>query len=249
MPNLPPGFIPLPGPLPISPLYDTDKLKGNQLEDKVDVLQDWIEGWVFDCARALLDHPEVHGHFASISLTLSYFEGHQVWRTGDDSTGKSKAFFRDCFKTVFVPVQLNANPQTPNPTPPTMEKVADRLYELARCGFAHMGLPREGVVWTSTGTAITYSFDPQSGKILTLIIDPWKFLEAARTHFDKYIEELKDPKNTTLRVNFEKAWNLVVTGNPIILPPGFKFPTPEEMPTPVKDSRWKAIWKLLWNKD
>lgn len=239
MANLPPGFTPLPGPFKVSPLYDSDKLQGNRIEDKIDVLQDWIEGWVFDCAQALLDHPKVHGHFAAISLTLSYFEGHQVWRIGTESRGKSKAFFRDTFKTVFSPATPSASQLAQGWAQPNLEEVADRMYELARCGFAHLGLPKEGVVWAKTGVAISTTTLLQGNKIVTLIIDPWEFLDAARAHFDAYIDEVKKPTSTVLRANFEKAWGLLISGSPILFPPGFTSKQPPQKHEFKRQSRRK----------
>ena len=60
--------------------------------DKVDVFEDRMRGWLLAPALKLLDFNDFS--VASVSLATNYFEGIEIYHSGLDSVGQSKAFFR-----------------------------------------------------------------------------------------------------------------------------------------------------------
>jgi hypothetical protein len=79
----------------ISPRFPTAKLSSGSTDDRIDVYEDRLRGWLFGPARALLN---VRGaEIAIFQLCLGYFEGYWIYRTGEDSKRKSKEFFKRAF--------------------------------------------------------------------------------------------------------------------------------------------------------
>src|SRR5689334_19162642 len=69
-------------------------------------------------------------------ILLTYFEGYSTFRTGLDSLGKSKPFFRQGFLDAFAHTGLSDD---------LLGRIAEVLYEDARCGFFHDGFFRSRV--------------------------------------------------------------------------------------------------------
>src|SRR4051794_24444943 len=112
-------------PTQISPHYSDAKLEGATVDDLIDVFDDRVRYWLIEPAAALLKSP--FGFVAATSLALTYFEAFTIYRTGTSSTNNSKRFFREGFIDVFGA----SNPGAP------LDRIADILYEDARCGFFH----------------------------------------------------------------------------------------------------------------
>src|SRR5436305_3083361 len=115
----------------ISPHYLQNKLKDPAIEDLIDVLEDRVKFWLLEPAKLLSYH--AFGQVAGLALLLSYFEGIWIYVQGRDSRDRSRAFFKDAFIDVFRSGGL---------TPELLGRVAEVLYEDARCGFFHDGMFR-----------------------------------------------------------------------------------------------------------
>src|SRR5271155_2210829 len=118
----------------ISPHFSDEKYKTGSLEELIDVLEDRVRFWLLAPAKALLDVQ--FGDVAAISLLLGYFEPYAIYRKGEDSTNKSKAFFRAGFIDVF---RKSGRGEA------FLARLADLLYVSARCGLFHEGMLREGI--------------------------------------------------------------------------------------------------------
>jgi hypothetical protein len=57
----------------VSSRYTADKLASQSIEDRIEVYEDRVEGWLLGPTRALLDVP--HSQMAVLNLCLGYFEG------------------------------------------------------------------------------------------------------------------------------------------------------------------------------
>ena len=75
----------------ISPKFKADKLSDPTFEDLVDVYEDRMRGWFFLPASVLSETR--HCGPAAIGMLFLYFEGIEIYMSGEDSNGASKSFF------------------------------------------------------------------------------------------------------------------------------------------------------------
>ncbi len=199
----------------ISPNFSHEKLESASTDDFIDILEDRVVYWLLKPAKILLETP--HGDIAAVSLLLSYFEAHAIYLVGQDSLGQSKRFFREGFVDVFT---------SPNHNRAFLQRVADFLYEQARCGFFHDGIFREKVLFRDDLPGEFFVTVPQrngkpdeGGAIESVVINPRRFLNALVSHFANYISRLRDGAQTDARNNFRRSveikWSPATPG-PII---------------------------------
>jgi len=186
----------------ISPNFSGEKLDRGKIEDWIDIFEDRITNWIFRQARFLLESP--HSEYAIVQLLLPYFEAIAMYMKGQDSHGKSKQFFKEGFKTVF------SSPGNPEHV---LLRIADVLYEDARCGFFHDNMIRSRIFFANdVPEAINLNLPRVNGKIdlngdiKAIIINAEKFLDEVESHFKMYIEQLRNKNNHDLRKNFKKIW-------------------------------------------
>jgi hypothetical protein len=137
----------------ISPHFSEEKYKTGSLEGFIDVLEDRIRFWLLAPAKALLGVQ--FGDVAALSLLLGYFEPYAIYREGEDSTNKSRAFFRVGFIDVFRKSGLEEG---------FLGRVADLLYVSARCGLFHEGMFRAGIYVGSGEGELTVTVPRVDGK-------------------------------------------------------------------------------------
>src|SRR6266567_2450846 len=106
----------------ISPHYTPKKLQTGSINDKIDVFEDQITGWLIQPAKKMLG--EQHAGYAILTLCLSYFE--PIGQFLDGGRGKSGQQFTRGLEHVFSGQKL---------TP----KTAHELYDQLRCGMFHQG--------------------------------------------------------------------------------------------------------------
>jgi hypothetical protein len=185
----------------ISPNYLQDKLDNPTFDDLVDVFKDRMLVGLLEPARKLNEDPNFY--YASLNLQMTYFEGIWSYIKGEDSSGKSKLFFRYSFQDIFRITGINQN---------LLGRVADILYKDARCGFFHEASLRSRVLLAETSRAeilITLPKKADStldieGEIRSILVNPVRFLMAIENHFIGYVLQLRQPGNAELRDNFYK---------------------------------------------
>jgi len=183
----------------ISPHFPDDKLDNPSFDDLVDVFEDRVRWWILEPARVLLQVD--YGFVAAMSLLVSYFEAYQMYRTGQDSKGRSKALFRKAFADVFAKANVDAA---------FRDRLADALYEDARCGFFHDGMFRDRILFSDNFTAefvvtvprVAGKPDP-TGPIQSILINPSSFYRTVEAHFTGYVKALRDSTNVTIREAFK----------------------------------------------
>lgn len=188
----------------ISPNFDSEKLKSPSYEDLVDVFEDRMRNWFLLPAKNLLELP--HCQVAGVALLISYFEGIEIYLTGKDSTNKSAAFFAKGFLKVFEIENNGAH---------FLKEITDAIYSQTRCGFGHDGMFRNRVFFSDTPSKpilVTWpkkngEFDI-SGKVESIVINPSRFFESIRVHFDGYISKLRKGSDQALMQAFEDAVKL-----------------------------------------
>jgi hypothetical protein len=187
----------------ISPHFSDEKYKTGSLDDLIDILEDRVKFWLLAPAKALLELP--FGDAAVLSLLLGYFEAHAVYRKGEDSTNKSKVFFRAGFIEVFRKSGLDEA---------LLGRVADLLYVSARCGLFHEGMVREGIYIGAGAGELSVTVPRVNGKpdvngpVESVMIDVAKFYVAVERHFSLYVRSLRNASNIELRDNFKRAVEL-----------------------------------------
>ena len=185
----------------ISPNFTQKKLDNPEIDDLIDVLKDRVLNWLFEPSQKLI--AEKDGCFGALCLLLTYFEGVWTYLSGIDSKGKSKQYFRNAFLDVFSSSEYS---------PDLLRRVADIMYEDARCGFFHDGMLRNRIFLTELNQIdmlITLPRNPDgkvniNGQIKSILIDPKYFMAAIERHFIDYLLCLRNPKEKIKRENFLK---------------------------------------------
>jgi hypothetical protein len=178
----------------ISPHFSDEKYKTGSLEDLIDVLDDRVRYWLLAPARALLGVP--FGGTAALSLLFGYFEAHAIYRTGRDSTKRSKQFFCDGFVEVFSNSGVSKD---------VLRRVAELIYVDGRCGIFHEGMARERIYVGKGKRELLVTLPrvggkmDESGAIESVVIDPEKFWLSIEQHFARYVQLLRDAGNSELR--------------------------------------------------
>jgi len=189
--------------LSISPNYTSKKLENPSIEDKIDVFEDRLRGWLFTQIKKLLAQP--HDRIASLCLQTTYFEGIWTYLTGKNSEGHSKEFFINGFYDVFKITKQNEG---------LLKRAAQILYEDVRCGFFHEGIFRDRIFVVDRGFALEITVPKRNGildihgQIESIMIDPRLFYDAIEKHFDTYIRLIRNKENKEERKKFEKIFNL-----------------------------------------
>jgi hypothetical protein len=188
----------------ISPTHTHEKLDSPSYSDLVDVFEDRIRKWFLEPALHLLNLE--HGDVPAVSLVLGYFEGIEIYHSGQDSNGASKDFFRRGFQRVFSTKPENAH---------LFDGVVDGLYVQARCGFAHDGLFRNRVFFNdSRPEALNVTWPRKDGEFVkdghleSIVINAARFVDGVIKHFDQYIAALRSETDPVLKANFLAAVDL-----------------------------------------
>lgn len=188
----------------ISPAFTHEKLDAPSFADLVDVFEDRTRHWLLEPAKHLLK--TTHGAVAAVALLLGYFEGIEIYCSGQDSVGKSKEFFRQGFKRVFSP-----DPEGEH----VFDEIINALYVQARCGFAHDGLFRNRVFFSDVRPqplTVTWPWRDRQfvkdGHLESVVVNAALFCESIETHFAKYVSALRSESDATLKANFQAAVGL-----------------------------------------
>jgi hypothetical protein len=201
--------------LAVSPHYDISKLQSGDIEDKIDVFVDQMNGWLIAHAHALAsdDYPNSqHTGFAILSLIGSYFEAIASFLTGESSEGKSTQFFGIGFRAVFPEFESQVVARGFADVDAELKRLSDAYYREVRCGLFHEAMVRAGtVIVKGTGLTLQVAEEPSSKK-LTFEIEPFQLLRRVQKHFDDYITNLRRPTEVQLRTNFEREWDRRTSG-------------------------------------
>jgi len=183
----------------ISPNFTHEKLDDPTFTDLVDVFEDRMTNWLIEPAHQLLSVE--HGSIAAVAVLLGYFEGIEIYCSGQDSYKQSGVFFHRGFQRVFT--ASAAEPKMLFPA------ITDTLYTAVRCGFAHDALFRKKVFFsTIRKDAFTVTWPKKNGvfdmhgKLESVVINPPRFCECIRIHFGEYIRTLRAEQDEQLKANF-----------------------------------------------
>jgi hypothetical protein len=197
----------------VSPSFTHEKLEPPFYKDVVDVFEDRMLNWLLTPAKELLKVK--HGAVAAVALATNYIEGIEIYASGRDSKGKSKAFFRNGYRRIFAAVSGPTHLQ---------DAIADGLYEMLRCGFAHDAMFRHGIYFsTARKEAFTITWPKKNGQfdsdgeLESAVINPRRFIECIEIHFNEYMKELRSKTPTPVKDKFlaavELKWRLGQPGH------------------------------------
>lgn len=192
----------------ISPRYTYRKLEPPFFRDIVDVYEDRMLHWLISPAKELLKIKDAD--VAAVALAVNYFEGIEIYFSGKDSKNRSREFFIRGFGRVFTGF---SGPEF------MRDRTASALYNHLRCGFAHEGIFRHGILFSTIrkdAFTITWpkkngDFDP-NGELESAVVNPVRFVERIEEHFRQYVRQLRAPDDSQIKANFRAAvdlkWNI-----------------------------------------
>lgn len=176
----------------ISPNHRLSDFRGSpNLEDKITIFEDRINGWFLDIAAQLLsmegEEREFRSQdFAVLAVLAVYFEMIAQYHTGRGSNGASQTQF--CVGVRFVFPRRYSDQQQRT------------IYRSLRCALYHNGLTRGAVVGREHEEAIEF----EDGLVW---INPTSLLREIRSNFTDYIATLRNPANVNERQRFETIYD------------------------------------------
>jgi hypothetical protein len=188
----------------VSPHYRHTKLQPPFTRDVIDVFEDRVRYWIIEPAKLLLKSS--HGWIPAVALSLNYIESIEIYISGEDSRNQSREFFKRGFWRIF---------QAEKQSIEVKAAIASALYGSLRCGFAHDGMARAGINFSTTWPQtflvtwpkVNGDFD-SSGSLESAIINPIAFVEGIEKHFNRYINDLKRGEPLELLQAFKNAVEL-----------------------------------------
>lgn len=177
--------------LAISPRFDESKLAAGSVEDKIDVFEDQVLGWLLTPAKMMASSQ--HSGFAILAVTLAYFEPLGQFLEG--KAGRSEVQFTLGMKAVF-PAMAGAD-----------SVILWELYNQLRCGMFHRGITK-GKVTVVRGTMHPLVVIRTGTEVTGITVDPWRLLSAIELHLTEYVNELRSGANAVLRQNFARWFDL-----------------------------------------
>ncbi len=177
--------------LAVSPRFDESKLASGSIEDKIDVFEDQVLGWLVEPAKLMADSQ--HSGFATLAIALGYFEPLGQFLEG--KAAGSCAQFSLGLQEVF--------PQLSKVDP----ELSSELYNQLRCGMFHRGITKGKVRITRGQDFPVVLAGPSSTAVSHIVVDPWLLLQAVESHVRQFAMRLRVVANVQLRSNFEQWFN------------------------------------------
>jgi len=191
----------------ISSKYTETKLAaGCAVDDKIDVFEDWMDGWLLRHAHALTDEVYVFrkdAGFAVLMLTTAYFEPIESYHTGRSSERHSKEFFRKGFLRVFSDLPETLRQHGYPAADGLAADIADEMYSHLRCGLFHEGGTKHKLLIREDNATLGFMLEKTTGDVGSIVVDPRRFLTDVQSHLRAYVAQLRDPSQVDPRQRFE----------------------------------------------
>jgi len=167
-------------------IYQDGSIKPyDNIDTKIEVYEARVKEWFLDVAKNLVGYGISRGDYAAVMITLSFIEGIEKFKCGNE-IGGSRFIFKKSAAKIF---------------PGVNQKIISRLYDETRCGLFHSGFPDGKIYLSHDRNLPIYTEDKR------IFINPLKFTEKIIQYFDNYITELKNPFNENSREKFEFLWD------------------------------------------
>lgn len=162
-------------------------LDPNNIDDKILIYKRQVEEWFLKRAQRLCRRKV--NDFLVVMIAVSYIEGVEQYRKGEDSNRRSQEFFSRSVRRIFN-IQNVSNDQISS------------LYKHLRCGLFHNGMSGDAVVLNrKIKSALVFS---DRG---TIDINPKLFLAAVVQDFNQYLNDLDN--DIQLRDNFSRMFSVI----------------------------------------
>lgn len=166
------------------------------LETKIDIFEDRVLNWQLNIAeliRAEMEDPANagtdwnHAAFGLMHILFTYFEMIAQHESGEESFQQSEKMFCKGVNLVY-PKQFSMGKRK-------------KIYKRIRCGLFHNAFMKQGALISGDYPDALEVEDGGNVKV-----NPHKLSPDLKAHFEQYIADLRDPKKTRLRKNFEKLF-------------------------------------------
>ncbi len=167
--------------------YEIDKILDKNIETKILIYEDRINGWFLDFAKKLTN--EANSEFLVLMICVNYLEGNQQFREGKTSQNESTKILEKALKRIFPTIE---------------EKILNDFINKVRHGLFHDGMTRKGILLRYGLSVPFFTFNDGEEWVM---LDPSLILKEIRIDFESYINILKNEDNKKERENFEKHYN------------------------------------------
>lgn len=163
-----------------------DERNGNELNpndamDKIIIYERQVKDWFLKPAHSLANYKNKNKGFIVLMICLSYLEGIEQYKRGQNSTNNSRNFFISSMNRIYPNKYSLYNLKS--------------FYSEARCGLFHNGMVKGRIIINNSfNEALT--FDNNDIKI-----SPKKLLNDIINDFESYITELKNNENSRMLFN------------------------------------------------
>lgn len=160
-------------PIAIDERNGNVRIDPRNVETKITIYEREVKEWFLNPASELLEQNSFNNSFIVLMICMSYLEGVEQYKTGIDSTRRSKECFIDSVNRLY-PNEFS-------------DRDIGKLYSKSRCGLFHNGMVKGGVVFSSSYHTSFEFLDHGE----TININPSLLLQRIRNDFESYVIELR----------------------------------------------------------
>lgn len=200
----------------ISPYHNVPAPQNFGLVDQIEIFAARIDGWHLEVADRCINgwkNPDgidciqttdLQGRnanyipdsgWAVLQIVLNYFEVVGEFKQSLSNTQSKNMRSREKFSWGYYDVFPEHKGETPD--------IAQILWEQLRTSLYHTSVKDNRIVLSHKDDIVTISYDSSNDIV---IIDPHNFIKRLRSHFNDYINQLKDTAQTQMRDDFAKAY-------------------------------------------
>ena len=172
----------------ISPNYQIDQFEKFEIDEKITVFEDRVQGWIFDVCDKIIALGIPNSKIAILKLTCNFFEMFGKFARGFIGNDQSKKHFKIGFKAIYYHT--------------SDEKSADLFYAYIRNSIYHTGFVSPNVLITQS---VDKAFGYNENNLLILNVNV--LLNDLRDSFYQYVGDLRKKENDILRKNFEARFD------------------------------------------
>lgn len=162
-------------------------LDPRNVNHKIEIYERQVKDWFLIPATNLTKYRNKNKGFIVLMICLSYLEGIEQYRRGQNSNGNSRRFFVSAMERLYPNEFQNHQ--------------LEDFYSEARCGLFHNGMVR-GKIIINNGFQKSIEFNGGDIKV-----SPSKFLNDITDDFERYLQELRT--NEQSRNTFDQMYSNV----------------------------------------